>query len=266
MRAQDIVARVKALPVARQVLEWRYERYFATVENVHLFRGVYASFAAASASAPATKAVGYDEPGAAAMYREGFDQLRGSDYPVLFWLERLLPSARAVFDYGGHVGVKYYAFRKVLAFPPGFVWTVCDVPAVVLAGEALRQQQTAAGLRFVTDFAAAEGHDVLLCSGSLQYIERPLAALLQPLARRPPHLLINTTPFSDRATFFTLNNIGSAFCPYKIQNAGAFIEELQRLGYRLKDRWENPGKRCQIPFHADHDVDGYGGMYFRLDA
>jgi putative methyltransferase (TIGR04325 family) len=252
------------LPLVGGVLRRDYEERFANNRFGNLFRGVYASFAEAQASVPPTRPVGYDNTEAAAMYRDRTERVHPTDYPVLFWLDRLLPSVRRLFEFGGHVGVAYYAYRRYLRAPEGLQWTVCDVPAVVEAGRALARERGAEGLAFTTAPGEADGADLFFASGSLQYVEAPLAELLRPLARRPAHVVVNMTPLHPARTFVTLNSIGTAFCPYLVQGREAFVRGLEGLGYRLVDSWENPEKGCPIPFHPEHSLRGYTGMYLTL--
>ena len=49
----------------------------------------------------------------------------------------LRAGARRLFEFGGHVGVAYYAYRSHLTLPEGFSWTVCDVPAVAATSTGL---------------------------------------------------------------------------------------------------------------------------------
>lgn len=51
------------------------------------------------------------------------------DYPVLFWLARLLLPGMRVFDWGGNVGTSYFACRNILPFPGALDWLVRNVPA-----------------------------------------------------------------------------------------------------------------------------------------
>jgi hypothetical protein len=66
------------------------------------------------------------------------------DYPGLFWLGRSIDAGLTrVFDLGGHIGIKYYAFRRVLSYPDSLRWTVCDVPSVVEQRPRLAAQREA---------------------------------------------------------------------------------------------------------------------------
>jgi putative methyltransferase (TIGR04325 family) len=94
-----------------------------------------------------------------------------SDYPVMFWLARLLPDAKLLFDLGGNVGNRYLAFRSHLTYPDNFTWLVNDVPEVVALGRTLAQQEAAPHLLFTTDFARLREADILLASGVLQVLE-----------------------------------------------------------------------------------------------
>src|SRR3954463_8216558 len=88
----------------------RRRRFFKAVDE-QTWWGVYPSFAAASEAVPGSAAKGYDAAAPAGMYRHMLDRLHPRDYPVMFWLGDLFKrGARSVFDFGGHVGVKYYAY------------------------------------------------------------------------------------------------------------------------------------------------------------
>jgi putative methyltransferase (TIGR04325 family) len=255
---------LKSVRLLHPVLGYLYDRRFKKNRQGQLFMGVFDTAAAAAASAPTNLPMGYDQPAAAAMYRDQLDQVALMDYPALYWLRRLSEGVHSLFDYGGHVGVKYYAYARYLTFPADFVWTVCDVPAVARAGTELATEKGARNLKFVTSITAVDGNDLLMCSGSLQYIEPSLHEELRPLARKPKHVVINGVPYYDGRTFFTLNSIGTAFCPYKIQNLSEFVTGMGQLGYELVDRWTIPGKECIVPLRPEHSVHEYTGMYLRL--
>lgn len=253
------------MPLLEAFQRKRYENEFAANTDRNLFRGVFPSFEAAQASAPPTRPLGYDNPGAAGMYMERTRKIYPSDYPIIFWLDRLFrEGATRVFDLGGHIGVGYYAYRKYLAYPPGLRWTVQDVPAVVRQGRELAPKLDPDGrLDFSETFAPAEGADVLFASGSLQYLPDTLQSRLEGLANRPRHLLLNLLPVHERDTYYTLQSVGTAFCPYRIESAGSILTSYDALGYKLVDTWENAEKRCGIPFHPEHSLDHYYGFYFR---
>jgi putative methyltransferase (TIGR04325 family) len=257
------LASFKEAPPIRALREARYERAFARATGLNLFRGVYGSFEEARASAPATKPLGYDHDAPAAMYDERLARPFPGDYPALFWLAPIVPKAKRVFDFGGHVGIARYGFARHLDFPKDLVWTVLDVPAVIERGRALARERAEVGLEFTTDASRADGADVFFAAGSLQYVSEPLAEMLARLERRPPHVVVNKTPLYDGPSFFTLQNIGVAFCPYAIFNRDAFVEPVRALGYELVDTWENLEQSCTIPLRPDRSVPRYTGLYFR---
>lgn len=260
-RAHRLLDRFVEAPGIRAWSASRYERRFAANTSENLFRGVFRSFEQAAASAPASRPIGYDHPEPAAMYRQRMKELYPTDYPVLFWLSQYLQGgARNLFELGGHVGVSYYSYQKVLRYPAELRWTVHDVPTVMERGRALASNVDSLGkLLFAPDFAQAAGADVFLAMGVLQYLPQTLAERLRSLSRLPPVLLLNLTPLHPQASYFTLQSIGTAFCPYRIDREDEFVASLQRLGYRLRDAWVNPDKSCRIPFHADRSLSYYRG-------
>ena len=267
-REHRLLDRMTNLPGMRSWLAARYERRFASNTDQNLFRGVFETYEQAMASAPESRPIGYDHPEPAAMYRQRMKELYATDYPVLFWLEKWFGSGgHRLFELGGHVGVSYYSYQKVLSFPPDLQWTIHDVPTVMERGRALASHVDGLGkLHFAPDFSQAAEADILLAMGVLQYLPETLAERLRSLRSLPPVLLINLTPLHPEATYFTLQSIGTAFCPYRIEREGNFVASLEQLGYELRDAWINPDKSCCIPFHADRSLSYYRGYCFERRA
>jgi putative methyltransferase (TIGR04325 family) len=237
-------------------------------------QGVFQTFAEAERSLPNAH-IGYSpleevDPTKMAQYSANrrIGQLDSVDYPVLPWLKIALEQGAHLFDFGGNVGVSYYAFQSYINYPTNLRWVVCEIAAIAAAGEALIAElaqtgdRQTTGLSFTTEFAEAEGSDILFSMGALQYVETSLSQLLTPLKQRPQHLIINHVPFYDGETFVTLQNIGYGFAPYKIQNREAFLTSLYDLGYELIDEWKI-SRTCYIPFHPKRKVNAYYGFYLR---
>ncbi len=256
--------RVREFPLIRAALKARFVRNFPTQRCVGSLAGEYASFAAAAASAPKSIPTGYDLAPAANLYPDRMVRVLLKDYPALLWLSRALPKTSRLFDIGGHVGLMYYSYRKYLTFRDDFAWTVCDVPSTVDAGIALARARGESRLNFTTRLDDAAGSDVILATGSLQYIERPISNLLASLPSLPSHVLINETPTHASREIITLQNIGVAICPYRIARHGALVASITSLGYELVDSWEDPVRRTQIPYVTSHQEITYAGFYFRL--
>lgn len=268
-RAKDLLHHFEQLPLINEALDRHYAKRFASATNANLFRGVYPDFAAAAADAPAGKPIGYDNeaPASAEMYRFRMAAISPCDYPVAFWLNRLMQPGQRLLDFGGHVGVLYYALSRYLSFPDGFEWQIYDVPAVIRAArEFARAGNSPASLTFCDDLKQASASDWVLFSGSLQYVEDSLSSLIGRLPSRPTYVLINMLPVHPGKSFVTLQNIGTAFCPYKVYSADELAAEVDRLHGEVVDQWKNADKACSIPFHADHSLDYYCGQLIRLPA
>jgi putative methyltransferase (TIGR04325 family) len=258
-----LASTTRHVPVLRGALAEAYRRYFngARGSQVRLFRGVYPSFEAASRSIPAGRPLGYDDPISATRMLSEWLDVHPADYPILFWLAKLLPESNAVFDWGGSVGLKYFAFRRYLDYAPSLDWLVSEVPAVVELGRKIAREEGAAGLRFTSDFTGMANADILLAGGVMHFVEEPFFGLRTQL-QLPRHLLINKAPVYQMPSAVTLHNIGTSFCPYHLFNRSEFVTEIEKLGYRLVDEWRLPGVACQIPFHPEHSIGAYTGFYF----
>lgn len=243
-----------------------YRRRFLANRHDNLFMGSYASFDAARADAPPGKVVGYDHADAAALPYS--PQIQGWDYPALFWIGLSMREGMTrIVDLGGHVGIKYYAFRRLLDYPGDLRWTVCDVPEVVRAGGALAQQRgVVAQLGFTTDLRDADGCELLYASGSLQYLPQSLPDLLAAMDRPPRRIVLNTTALHEERTLYTLNSIGVAVCPYRIQHQEQLFAQLRHAGYQRRDSWRNEGKPIAVPFVPGGNQAFYGGACFDRSA
>jgi putative methyltransferase (TIGR04325 family) len=181
----------------------------------------------------------------------------------VYWLRSALEDSRTVFEIGGHIGEAFYGFARVLPYPPDLQWTICDVPTICVAGEKLARERGKTNLRFVPDLRQTEGAEILLAAGALQYFEPPtLAETIAPWRIRPKHILVNVTPVYDGPSFVTLQNIGSAYCPYRIFSRQEFIGALENMGYTLVDAWRKD-RALSIPGHPERSFDHYSGFYFR---
>jgi len=253
--------------VPQPILQARYERYFfgtAEWQNLHL--GVFESFDEADAFA-ACRGV---RPHFGLDHVKWLQEHRGlstHDYPVLFWLGRLVADDIRLVDLGGSVGVTYYAYKAVLPLPPTLRWQVCELPEVVPLGQRIAQERGETALSFTTDRMAIDGAAILLAAGVLQYVRTTLAELLQALPAPPRHVLVNRLPLTtQRSSFVTLQNGGAGIQSYRIANDAEFVEQLRRAGYRVVDRWRCMENTTQIPFHPDLTLDHFSGFYLTRDS
>lgn len=199
-------------------------------------------------------------------------ELMPHDYPVLFWLERLLcsPAGRQfsrMADLGGSVGPTYLAFKPYLSLPPALVWQVCELPEVVEFGrQVARECGEEAHLQFTCETRALSGADVLLAAGAIQFIDARLDDMLHSLPQAPPHIFINRVPLTQGEGFVTLQNTGVALCPYHIRNEQGFIDAMGAIGYAVVDRWKCMQNSTHIPLHPERTLDYFHGFYFRRDG
>jgi len=254
---------IKTLPLVRLLRKLKYHRKFKNNRYANLFHGVYDSFQKASSHIPASFTQGYDNKASASMYKQWMNTIRLSDYPVLFWLDKVIGRCHCLYDLGGHIGFLYYSYAKLINFHPGFIWRVYDVPAVVDEGKLVAAQEKRDNIFFTSDHKSMSDADILLASGSLQYIEQDLADILNTSpSNQLQHIFVNMTPMHPDQEFFTVNSIGTSYCPYKISSRQKFLESMQKLNWKLVDEWVNSEKSCPIPFHNISKQITYYGFYF----
>jgi putative methyltransferase (TIGR04325 family) len=266
MRPTELAKKViKKIPGLQRVRELQYRRRFGG-DCYGCFYGVFSTFGEARAVAPKSKHLGFDHPDYPSHHLDRMRRLEPHDYPAILWLNSALAPGIKVFDFGGNVGVHYYAYSRYARYPPGLSWIVCDISGLVALGREIAAREKAAGLSFTESAAEAEGADVYLAAGVLQYVEDMcLSDTLAQMTTKPRHILLNKLPLYDGAPFVTLQNAGDIVTPQYVFNRTQFIGSMQRIGYRLVDGWETPGYSCVVPFHPERWVPLYSGLYFRRD-
>jgi putative methyltransferase (TIGR04325 family) len=249
------------VPLLRAPLQLAYARYFNRLRGrVRLFSGVYPDFKSAERAIPPDRLVGFDNMHSARRVAHDLFHVFPWDYPVLFWLSRVLPECPLLFDWGGNVGISYFAFRRHLNYPRGLDWLVCDLPAVVEEGIKTVANFSSQGLSFTTSLERLSEAQVLLAAGVLHFIEAPFEQLRTQRAL-PRHVLLNKVPVYSLPSAVTLQNMGTALVPNHLFNETEFVARFMDLGYGLVDHWETD-LGCRIPFHPGHSIRSYKGYYF----
>ncbi len=251
---------IKSLPGLRNYRKAKYRRRFEREGTHNLFYGVYSSFADALSDVPENRELGYDNPGSALLYEDHLARIWPEHYPVLFWLSRSWGAHQRVLDFGGHRGALFYATRRWLGAGPE--WYVFDVPAVVEEGRRWAHDHGVERLTFESDLSRIPAPDLVVAAGSLQYVEESPLEWLERIPGEPRYLLVSTTPFHPDREFVTLNNMGTAYCPYKVRHFRRFFEGLHDLGYATVEQWHHPGKACNVPFHIPPGEVTYRGALF----
>lgn len=244
---------LKALAGRMRYLDPRYKR----------LQGLYITYDEALAAASHKGLAGYDHDDVAPVSFAAMCRVEPWDYPVLFWLGRLLADGGDVLDAGGHMGTKYRAFAPYLDFGEAVTWTVYDLPAIVRAGRERAMADGLDALSFVERIADAPAPSIFLASGLLQYLDRPLPALLGELDSLPQWLLLNKVAFHRRGPVVTLEHIGAAFVPYQMRERESFVDGIERLGYRLADEWRIAELSHTISTHPEIGPSESRGFLFR---
>lgn len=244
-------------------------RYWMFPKSPNAYRGVFKTFDEAKQVIPANFGHGYENAKTPITYSQEFNS---TDTQVLVWLKSIFSQQTeqtSVFDFGGNVGISYYAYKNYarqnhIDLPQNLRWIICDVPTTVQRGKELMGESDRDVLSYTVNFEDAANSNILITCGTLQYIELSLAELIAQLKVKPQHILINRVPFYKGKTYITLQNIISVACPYKIQNLTEFLASLESLGYDFIDSW-HVSRTCSIPFHPRRFVPAYHGFYLQLN-
>jgi putative methyltransferase (TIGR04325 family) len=231
------------------------------------FRGAFSSYRDAIAAVSPDLLPGYDNDQAVYFDLERMSQIVPTDRPVLFWMRRLTPEIKCVLDAGGHIGVKYRAFRQHLQLDAKQIkWIVYDTKAMVRAGRRRAAADQLDALSFVETLAEVPHVDLMLCSGLLQYLDISLSELIGQLPTRPRHLILNKVATRDGKTIVMLERIGDAEVPYQVRDRAEFVSSLNALGYEIWDEWVLPEFAHQIRADPALGKSTSRGYYARLLA
>lgn len=229
--------------------------------------GIYPTFAKALADIPDHLKTGYDRESTRDVFTNyPIDRVRPADYAIMLHLRNLMKPGGRLVDLGGNIGMMCYTTQKYFALPQSFQWTVCDVPNVLEAGRqvAVREGNKSLPLHFVADLANAGRADIFFSSGTLQYIEAPLAAMLRQLPSLPPAVLINRIPVWEKKAISTIQDIGFCMAAYSVFNRTEFVSSMEALGYQLVDSWPCLESTFSIRFRPKIRLNAYEGFYFKL--
>lgn len=191
-------------------------------------------------------------------------QRRISDYPVLFWLQRIAAQTRLrIFDFGGGMGQSFYQYREALPADSIEDWLVMDLPDVAEQGKRYAEEHNAHNLRFTSHLSDCDGHNIFLAAGALHYWERGMADLGTELGQWPEHVIINRSPLrKDGPPYVTIQTPGAWRVPCIVRTVQQLKEEFQELDFDLADHWNVPEKTLAPLLLPQYEAP-YAGMYFR---
>lgn len=258
--------RLEALPLVRQqIRRTRYQKFLRS--DGYACYGVFATFEQARKILP--KSPEFNSRDLAEEYAEvRMHRNFAYDYPVVYWLSNAFRQrAKTVFDIGGSVGVHFYAYQKIMSYPAGLRWTVCETPQIVAVGREIALQTPGAGLSFTdTLHSAYLDSDIWISAGALQYIEHgQISSLLAACERKPVHIILNKLPMYDGDDFVSTQNLGKeCYAPFYVYNKRRFIGNVIALGYEVVDTWSVPERDLYLPGHSERSFSSFTGIYFRL--
>jgi putative methyltransferase (TIGR04325 family) len=230
------------------------------------FHGAFESHSQAINAVPSNMVAGYNHHSVVETNFDKMCEIAPWDYPVLFWLERILPETNIILDAGGHMGTKYRAFRRHLNLDNRQLeWIIYDLPAIVQAGHKRACEEGLTALKFVDNLSSIECPDVMIASGLLQYLDIPFKSLIKSMKNIPRHFILNKVAMWEERDMFTLENFGNAFVPYQIRNKKTFLNEIEEIGLRIIDEWEIPSLSHVIPSHPELGRSVSKGYYLTLE-
>jgi putative methyltransferase (TIGR04325 family) len=209
------------------------------------------------------QAQGHDSLANVRHHLELSSHARPSDYAALFHMTSLLPRLSSVFDLGGNAGNLFYCYSRYLRFPEDLAWTVLDLPGNMEAGKEIARERGVRALRFASRWQEAAGADLLLISGALHYLERPLPEMLEDLASKPAYILLNRTPLVDGPQTAAVQTASGFRLPCMLYNRQKLLSDLGAQGYAVLDEWKAAELSMEIPGYPEYNVPAYSGAFLR---
>lgn len=183
------------------------------------------------------------------------------EYPLFYWLSRLLGKDSAVYELGGSVGHLFFKSLASGLHPPGLRWTIAELPAAVELGARIAEMKKAQNLNFVdSSNTGPVSAGLFITAGTIQYMDAGFEALLEPCS--PDHVLINHLPVHDIRSYWTLQQLKYCEVPYFVRTETEVTTQLNELGFELINSWRWP-RSIEVPFHSSAAVGSYNGYYFR---
>ena len=221
-----------------RILRGLQRRLRNRLQPLNACRGVFATFEEARQNAPRIKPLGYEAAGSSTWYQDRMDKVTLEDYPVLFWLGRLIRPGDRLVDLAGSTGVTYRLFRRRLDLPEDFEWQVSELPEVVELGRQLNTAHPVPHLSFTDDWRAIDGAAIMLSAGALQFFSERLVTMLDTVRHCPEHIIVNRLPLvEDGPGFITLHNTGVSISPMRVESHAEFLADMASRGYDLVDEW-----------------------------
>lgn len=225
------------------------------------FIGAYPDRETAIAHAPASKPNSYDDDEIAPLNFHLMSETHIWDYPILYWLDRLIHPDTEILDAGGHFGTKFIAFRDRIAMNMVH-WNVYDLPATMRAARKLQEAgELPAQINFSDKLDTFGRTDILLASGLLQYLDEEFHDFLNRLGEPPQHILLNKVATREGNSVVSLEKIGNGRIPYQIRNRAAFEDSIAEMGYLIRDSWQIPSLSRVIATHPSLGASISRGYY-----
>lgn len=227
------------------------------------YQRVFDSLTEAQAAAGPYACGGFEHEDYGKLHLSLSEVARPSDYAALFHLQPLIYEGVRIFDVGGNVGNLFYLYDRYLKLPQECVWQVFDLPIWVEAGRIEAKRRGEHRLLFTPRWEDASGADILIAAGSLHYFDPPLFAMVAKLARKPPYVLVNRTPFIEGPTKATVQDGFTHRAACILYNRTEIIEGFEALGYELVDSWKAWERSLKIPGLPECSADPYSGFFMQ---
>jgi putative methyltransferase (TIGR04325 family) len=227
------------------------------------YRRPFASLEEAESAVSRYAQGGHEHPQNVRNHLGMYSRARPSDYAALFYIRPILSGITRVFDLGGNAGNLFYSYSNYLSWPDGLTWQVLDLPENMAVGEAIAKEREAHQLQFTGEWTDANGADLLIVSGSLHYLHRPLSEMIGELTEKPAYILINRTPMTDGTPVATIQDLGIFRVACMLHNKAQVIRELEQLDYVVVDEWKALELSLEIPGYPEHSIPAYTGIFFR---
>jgi putative methyltransferase (TIGR04325 family) len=246
---------------------------------MHIWEGIYSSFAEAGGSAKAFRGASWVER-SGQRARDTRVAARSAAFapPTTCVHEYCLPLIASVvqatrghvriLDFGGAAGQRFHATVDVLARADAVEVHVVDNENLCARGREVFEGE--ARIFFHPTVPERPQFDIVHLGSSVQYLDDWLGVVRRLVVSRPTYLVFDDVPAGDIPTFVSLQNDYGRRIPHRFFNIGQFVRDVEgATGYKLfyKARYVgtflgDTGPAPMSNFPEDHRIDNAHHLAF----
>jgi putative methyltransferase (TIGR04325 family) len=169
-----------------------------------------------------------------------------------------------ILDFGGGLGTSFLPLKAMLTENQPLDFIVIENEAICKEGESLFKDEKQ--ITFFNRIPGDEKFDIIHAGSSFHYVDDWIEHLRLFSQMDPKYLIFADLPAGDIDTFITIQNYNDRKIPVRFWNLCEFIDEVEKLGFRLimRARYHSNYLNYMNSFDQDHRLTHFSQMVFKL--